>query len=131
MKQEFNQRHIATIKRTAQNVAPIVAKKQKALAKIEQLKAEIETLNAEQESWETAIRTMTGGYSTEDLVDRVVETITNAEGKQFKSTKYVLKYPETVIPVEVISGEADYDTQVDFDKNWEEVDNYNKEVNID
>lgn len=125
MKQEFNQRHIATIKRTAQNVAPIVAKKQKVLTKIEQLKVEFEALTAEQESWEAAIKTMTGGYTTEDLVSRIVETTINAEGKEIKTTKYVLKYPETVVPVETV----DDDTQSDFDKNWEEVDNYNNELN--
>lgn len=130
MKQEFNQRHIATIKRTAQNVAPIVAKKQKVLIKIEQLKAEFEALTAEQESWEAAIKTMTGGYTTEDLVSRVVETSTNAEGKEIKITKYVLKYPETVVPVETTMENAEDDTQADFNQNWKEVDNYNKEVNI-
>lgn len=126
MKQEFNQRHIATIKRTAQNVAPIVAKKQKVLTKIEQLKVEFEALTAEQESWEAAIKTMTGGYTTEDLVSRIVETTINAEGKEIKTTKYVLKYPETVVPVETV---AEDDTQSDFDKNWKEVDNYNNELN--
>jgi hypothetical protein len=126
MKQEFNQRHIATIKRTAQNVAPIVAKKQKVLTKIEQLKVEFEALTAEQESWEAAIKTMTGGYTTEDLVSRIVETTINAEGKEIKTTKYVLKYPETVVPVETV---AEGDTPSDFDKNWEEVDNYNNELN--
>lgn len=129
MKQEFNQRHIATIKRTAQNVAPIVAKKQKVLTKIEQLKVEFEALTAEQESWEAAIKTMTGGYTTEDLVSRIVETTINAEGKEIKTTKYVLKYPETVVPVETIAEDADDDTQSDFDKNWEEVDRYNNELN--
>ena len=126
MKQEFNQRHIATIKRTAQNVAPIVAKKQKVLTKIEQLKVEFEALTAEQESWEAAIKTMTGGYTTEDLVSRIVETTINAEGKEIKTTKYVLKYPETVVPVETV---AEDDTPSDFDKNWEEVNNYNNELN--
>ena len=126
MKQEFNQRHIATIKRTAQNVAPIVAKKQKVLTKIEQLKVEFEALTAEQESWEAAIKTMTGGYTTEDLVSRIVETTINAEGKEIKTTKYVLKYPETVVPAETV---AEDDTPSDFDKNWEEVDNYKNELN--
>lgn len=129
MKQEFNQRHIATIKRTAQNVAPIVAKKQKVLTKIEQLKVELEALTTEQESWEAAIKTMTGGYTTEDLVSRIVETTINAEGKEIKTTKYVLKYPETVVPVETVAEDADGDTQSDFDKNWEEVDRYNNELN--
>ena len=129
MKQEFNQRHIATIKRTAQNVAPIVAKKQKVLTKIEQLKVEFEALTAEQESWEAAIKTMTGGYTTEDLVSRIVETTINAEGKEIKTTKYVLKYPETVVPVETVAEDTNDDTQSDFDKNWEEVDRYNNELN--
>ena len=45
---------------------------------------------------------MTGGYTTEDLVQReVVKTgkIDTKTGKEIISTRYILKYPDTVIPV--------------------------------
>ena len=44
---------------------------------------------------------MTGGYTTEDLVVKeVVHTgkIDASNGKEILNTRYVLKYPETVVP---------------------------------
>lgn len=98
---KFTKFEIATIKRTAQNVNPMVTRKSKIMEQMETLTAELYQLNEMQEQYEASIRTMTGGYSTEDLVTKVTET-TNAldkNGKPVKITKYVLKYPETVIPV--------------------------------
>ena len=44
---------------------------------------------------------MTGGYTTEQLVDKVVDTTSSVDkdGNPVKITKYVLKYPDTVVPV--------------------------------
>lgn len=88
----------ATIKRTAQNVAPMVAKKNKIKAKIDALQAEYDSLCTQQEQFEVSIRTMTGGYTTEDLVEKVVTRKLNEDGTVTLVTKYVLKYPDTVIP---------------------------------
>ena len=94
----FTTREIAQIKRTAQNVAPIVAKRDRVLAKVRELYAEIETLDAQIEAWETAVKIMTGGFTTNDLVDRVVNETTTADGKVVKTVTYVLKFPDTVVP---------------------------------
>lgn len=94
----FTTREIAQIKRTAQNVAPIVAKRDRVLAKVKELYTEIETLDAQIDAWETAVKIMTGGFTTNDLVDRVVNEATTAEGKVVKTVTYVLKYPDTVVP---------------------------------
>lgn len=91
MKRKFSKFEIATIKRTAQNVAPIVRKKAKLKEQIESLQKEWDKLHIMQEQYEASIKTMTGGYGTEDLVDRVVDGA---------SARFVLKYPDTVIPVE-------------------------------
>lgn len=98
---EFSKFEIAVIKRTAQNVNPMVTKKNKIKAKIAELQEEYDKLNTMQEQYEASIKTMTGGYTTEDLVNKVIEDTgkTDKEGKPIKITKYVLKYPETVIPV--------------------------------
>lgn len=95
----FTTREIAQIKRTAQNVAPIVAKRDRVLAKVRGLYVEIEKLDAQIDAWETAVKIMTGGFTTNDLVDRVVNETAIADGKVVKTVTYVLKYPETVIPV--------------------------------
>lgn len=98
---KFTKFEIATIKRTAQNVNPMVTRKSKIMEQMETLTAELYQLNEMQEQYEASIRTMTGGYSTEDLVTKVTETTNTLDknGKPVKITKYVLKYPETVIPV--------------------------------
>lgn len=96
----FTTREIAQIKRTAQNVAPIVAKRDRVLAKVKELYTEIEALDAQIDAWETAVKAMTNGFTTNDLVDRVVNETTTAEGKVVKTVTYVLKFPETVVPAE-------------------------------
>jgi 2-succinyl-5-enolpyruvyl-6-hydroxy-3-cyclohexene-1-carboxylate synthase len=96
----FTTREIAQIKRTAQNVAPIVAKRDRVLAKVKELYKELETLDAQIDAWETAVKAMTNGFTTNDLVDRVVNETTTAEGKVVKTVTYVLKFPDTVVPAE-------------------------------
>ena len=109
---KFSKFEIATIKRTAQSVNPMVSKKAKLKEQIDALQAEYDQLNTMQEQYEASIKTMTGGYGTEDLVDKVIETTSAVDknGKPIKVTKYVLKYPETVIPVaaEEIEGMTVY-----------------------
>ena len=98
---KFSKFEIATIKRTAQSVNPMVSKKAKLKEQIDALQTEYDQLNTMQEQYEASIKTMTGGYGTEDLVDKVIETTSAVDknGKPIKVTKYVLKYPETIIPV--------------------------------
>ena len=96
MEKKFSKIEIAVIKRTAQNVAQFVTKKEKLDAKIAELEAEKSALQPIIDSFH-----MTGGYTTEDLVIReVVHTgkMDEKTGKEILSTRYVLKYPETVIP---------------------------------
>ena len=102
MNKKFSKFEIAVLKRTAQNVNPMVTKKAKLLEKIAELQDEYNKLSVMQDKYEASIKEMTGGYSTEDLITKVVET----SGK-VKVTKYVLKYPETVIPVMDNNTESD------------------------
>lgn len=98
---EFSKFEIAVIKRTAQNVNPMVTKKNKIRKQIAALSEEYDTLDKMQEQYEASIKTMTGGYSTEDLVDKVIKDTgkVDKDGKPIKVTQYILKYPETIIPV--------------------------------
>lgn len=110
---KFTKFEIATIKRTAQNVSPMVSKKRKIAAQIIALKEEYDNLAKMQEQYEASIRTMTGGFSTEDLVNKVVETTNSLDknGNPVKVTKFVLKYPDTVVPpTEEISTQEVEDT---------------------
>lgn len=113
---KFSKFEIATIKRTAQNVNPMVTKKLKIKEQIATLQEEYDRLETMQEQYEASIRTMTGGYSTEDLVDKVVETTATLDknGKAVKITKYVLKYPDTIVPTP-LAEESAPDTEVEVE----------------
>lgn len=108
MKKTFSKFEIATIKRTAQSVNPMVSKKIKLAEQIAELQAEYNQLSQMQEQYEASIKTMTGGYGTEDLVEKVIEPSSSVDknGKVIKITKYVLKYPETIIPVNTVVTET-------------------------
>lgn len=107
MKKEFSKFFVASLKRTAQNVSPLVRRKQKLQAEIEEREAEINLIQQQLETFEAPIKAVTGGYGTEDLVVRTVEITdkTDKDGKPVKVTKWNLKYPDTIVPVE--DGEAE------------------------
>ena len=99
----FSKIEIAVIKRTAQNVSQFTTKKAKIDAKIAELEAEKASLQPIIDSFQGPIKEMTGGYTTEDLiVKEVVKTgkFDNKTGKEILQTRFSLKYPDTVIPVD-------------------------------
>lgn len=93
MKKEFNKFEIASIKRVASAVDRFVQKKKKIEEQINVLKEEYSKIVAEQEIWEAPIKSMTGGFSTEDLISKVIG--------ENKIPKFILKYPDTVLPTEL------------------------------
>ena len=105
---ELSKFEIAAIKRTAQNVNAMVTKKTKLKEKINALQAEYDQIEEAQEQFEAPIRKMTGGYSTEDLVVKVIEDTgkLDKDGKSIKLTKYVLKYPDTILPPTMDNGDG-------------------------
>ena len=109
MAKEFSKFFIASLKRTAQNVSPLVRRKQKLQAEIEAREEELKSIQIQIDAHEAPIKEVTGGYGTEDLVVRTVEITdkTDKEGKPVKVTKWSLKYPETIIPVEEENEIAD------------------------
>jgi len=97
---KFNKYFKGQLKRAAQDVFPLVAKREKLNKKITELQAEVKEINDAIEKRQLTIREATG-YSVEDLIERtVVDTgkLDKKTGKPIKVTKYDLKYPETVIP---------------------------------
>lgn len=101
MKKEFSKFFIASLKRTAMNVSPLVRRKQKLLAEIAEREEELKSIQMQIETFETPIKEVTGGYGTEDLVVRTVEVTdkVDKDGKPIKVTKWNLKFPETIVPV--------------------------------
>lgn len=83
-------RQMATVKRVAQNVNPLVVKKNKIAAKIDELNAEYNALTEEIEGHEMGVKALTGGFTSEDLVVKKVEDTgkVDKDGKPVKVTKY-------------------------------------------
>ena len=108
---ELSKFEIAAIKRTAQNVNAMVTKKTKLKEKIDALQAEYDQIEEAQEQFEVPIRKMTGGYGTEDLIVKVIEDTgkLDKDGKPIKLAKYVLKYPDTILPPTMDDGNGAVD----------------------
>lgn len=128
MKKEFSKFFIASLKRTAQNVSPLVRRKQKLQAEIVDREKELESIQKQLETYEAPIKEATGGYSTEDLIVRTVEVTdkTDKDGKPIKSTKWNLKYPDTIIPP--IEGTAEADMAPETAESAESVENEEEEA---
>lgn len=86
---KYTKFEIASIKRTAESINKLIEQRKKATNKIEELTKKVEDLQSQIDVWDTPIKNMTG-YSTEDLVEKIKEDNGPA--------KFVLKYPETVVP---------------------------------
>ena len=106
-KKEFSKFFIASLKRTAQNVSPLVRRKQKLQAEIAEREEELKSIQIQIDAHEAPIKEATDGYGTEDLVIRTVEVTDklDKDGKPVKVTKWNLRYPETIVPVKQ-EGEA-------------------------
>ena len=99
MKKEFSKFEIAAIKRTAQTCAGMIAKFDKLSEKIAILQAEKESIERQIAQWDAPIVEMTG-YHIMDLVSRErIKTGKDKDGNDIFGSKWVLKYPETVVPI--------------------------------
>lgn len=107
MKKEFSKFFIANLKRTAQSVSPLVRRKQKLQAEIAEREEELNSIQIQIDGYQAPIKEATGGFTTEDLVERVVEATDklDKDGKPIKVTKWNLKFPETVVPAQDITEE--------------------------
>ena len=83
-------RQFASVKRVAQNVNPLVVKRDKLNAKIVELTKEVESLESEIRGHELGILALTGNYTSEDLVVKTVEDTgkVDKQGNPIKVTKY-------------------------------------------
>ena len=90
MNKTLTVRQFAGVKRIAQNVNPLVVKKNKIAAKIDELNAEYNALTEEIDGHEMGVKALTGGLTSEDLVVKKVENTgkVDKDGKPVKVTKY-------------------------------------------
>lgn len=112
-------RQFATIKRVAQNVNPLVVKKNKLMDKINAIREEIEDLNEEILGHEMGVRALTGGLVSEDLIVKKVEDTgkVDKDGRPIKITKYepkedAIAFNEETKVYEILVGEASVSEEV-------------------
>lgn len=98
---KFSKFFVASLKRTAQNVYPLVRQRNKLNKQIEEAQEELNSINVQLEAYQAPIKEQTGGYTTDDLISReVIDTgKTDKSGKPVKQTVYKLIYPDTIVPV--------------------------------
>ena len=85
-------------------------------AEIAEREEELNSIQIQIDGYQAPIKEATGGFTTEDLVERVVEATDklDKDGKPIKVTKWNLKFPETVVPAQYITAEpADLQVSVD------------------
>ena len=101
---KFSERQIAAWKRIAMNVNADVTKRDKLVAKRDELQKEIDRLNRIIELNEMPVMEATGGYTTSEIfVKKVIESDkVDKDGRPIKTTKYELRYPETIVPIIII-----------------------------
>jgi len=121
---ELTVRQVAQLKRTSQNVYPLVNQKNKLYAKIEELNNELESVNAQIDAWESATKAMTGGFTSEDLIVRNVVCAVNEDG--------TTKVDKNGQPVKVTKYEPNPSTLVyNSDKNVYEIHSVVQDVDFE
>lgn len=90
------------MKRTAANVDQFVRRRNTLMAKKTEIDNELSIIEASIDAADAPTRAMTGGYGSEQLFTKEVTDTGKVDknGTPIKTTKFVLKHPETIIPVE-------------------------------
>lgn len=128
MEKKFTKFELARLKRTAQNVDQYINKKNKLVAKINELQAELDGVNQLIEVTEAPTRLITGGYGTEDIIRKVVIATDKLDknGNVIKQTTFEFIYPDTIIPPvqeEVVVLSTEGMTGSDYDVDTENINN--------
>lgn len=84
---ELTRFQIAAVKRTAQNVKPLMAKKEKLMLKIEEYNAQIEELDAQIAVWEDPIKKLSGGYTSAQILDGTRDAEMAKENVEVEATE--------------------------------------------
>lgn len=99
---KFTKFEVAAMKRTAANVDQFVRRRNTLMVKKTEIDNELSIIEASIDAADAPTRAMTGGYGSEQLFNKEVTDTGKVDknGTPIKTTKFVPKYPETIIPVE-------------------------------
>lgn len=97
---ELSRFELAIVKRTAQNTKSLRTKRDKLVAKIEKAQAELDVINNSIEGFEAPIRTMTGGFTSEEVLSGAM-AVAAATGEALEGEVDDTEAPaETEVPAE-------------------------------
>jgi hypothetical protein len=118
-KEKFGRMAVSQIKNTAKSCYLLTKEKEKLEKEIAEKQVRLAVVNEQYDEYQAPIKRMTGGYTTNDLLDRqVVDTgKVDKDGRPIKVTNYVLKYPDTVVPPieNIVPDSAENVAGSDFD----------------
>jgi vacuolar-type H+-ATPase subunit D/Vma8 len=100
-KRELSRFELAIVKRTAQNTKTLRSKRDKLVEKIGKAQEELNVINEAIESFEAPIKTMTGGFSSEEVLSGVMAVAQATEASPEGEIS-----DDTVKEVEVPASEA-------------------------
>lgn len=97
---DFNKFQRANLRRYAQIVEPLINKRDKEIAKIEEHQKMVNTYQEQIDIVDALVKAMTGGYGVESIIKKVVTCTDKVDkkGNIVKKTDFVFIYPDTVIP---------------------------------
>lgn len=100
---ELSRFELAIVKRTAQNTKSLRTKRNKLVEKIEKAQEELNVINEAIEGFETPIKTMTGGFTSEEILNNLtgVAEITETTPEEEISGEV----SEEVVGATVLEGE--------------------------
>lgn len=118
---KFTKFEIAAMKRTAANVDQFVRRRNTLMTKKTEIDNELSIIEASIDAADAPTRAMTGGYGSEQLFNKEVTDTGKVDknGTPIKTTKFVPKYPETIIPVEEETCNCSCDEDVVCEKSTE------------
>ena len=110
----LNARELAQVRRIAQNVDADYQKVGKLNEQIAKLTAQRDELQQGIDEMEAPVIRKTGGFKSTDIYEKTIvpqfndngTPKTDKDGRQIKVTKYVMRYPDTIIPVAPVSEEG-------------------------
>ena len=117
MEKKINKMQLSALRNVAKSVYPFKAKLAKLNEQIEAIEAEKTMIEKTIASFEEGSRNITGGYTSDELLERVeVKTgkFDTKTGKEIITVRYDLKYPETGYPTRDITEVSEKPECVDY-----------------
>ena len=112
MNRELSRFELAIVKRTAQNTKGLRTKRDKLVEKIEKAQEELGVINEAIEGFEAPIKTMTGGFTSEEVLAGIMAVAPEGEveaapEEAVKLVKEVTKAPKNIGTVNLFEEVTD------------------------